>query len=80
MAFNVNDFTSDMSSLGGGLARANMFRVSITNPTGFRTFDNWTVTIINDEEYAHRLWIQNWMYSIAGMPDGTRAGIGKSSL
>ena len=126
MAFNVNDFTSDMSSLGGGLARANMFRVSITNPTGlgdsrnagsssaggstdllikgaqipgstlaplpvqyggrsikltgFRTFDNWTVTIINDEEYAHRLWIQNWMYSIAGMPDGTRGGIEKSSL
>ena len=44
--------------------------------TGFRTFDNWTVTIINDEDYRHRKWIEAWMYNLAGAADGSRGGIG----
>ena len=43
--------------------------------TGFRTFDNWTVTILNDEDFGHRTWIQNWMYAIAGSAQGDRSGI-----
>ena len=48
--------------------------------TGFRTFDNWTVTVLNDEDFSHRKWIQQWMYAIAGDPDGERSKIKRGSL
>ena len=40
--------------------------------TGFRTYDNWTTTIINDEDFAIRNDIQDWMYRLAGDADGSR--------
>ena len=48
--------------------------------TGFRTFDNWTVTVLNDEDFSHRKWIQQWMYAIAGDPDGERSKIERGTL
>ena len=51
----------------------------ITKLTGFRTFDNWTVTILNDESFAHRKWIQDWMYNIAGATSGDRSAIRKGT-
>ena len=43
--------------------------------TGFRTFDNWTVTILNDEDFRHRRWVESWMYELAGLPAGDRSKI-----
>ena len=40
---------------------------------GFRTYDNWTTTILNDEGFAIRNDIQNWMYRLSGGADGTRS-------
>ena len=40
---------------------------------GFRTYANWTTTIINDEEFAIRNKIQNWMRRISGALDGKRS-------
>jgi len=40
--------------------------------TGFRTYENWTTTIINDEDFAIRNRIQNWMRRISGRLDGGR--------
>ena len=51
----------------------------ITKLTGFRTFDNWTVTILNDENFAHRDWVQRWMLNIAGETSGDRSKIRRES-
>ena len=40
--------------------------------TGFRTFDNWTVTVLNDEDFSIRFKMMEWMRSISGQLDGTR--------
>jgi len=40
--------------------------------TGFRTFDPWTTTIINDEDFSARNKIMEWMRQISGKLDGTR--------
>ena len=47
---------------------------------GFRTFDVWNVTVINDEDMAARSQIINWMRRISGKLDGSRGGLfgGKS--
>ena len=42
---------------------------------GFRTFDNWTVTVLNDEDFVIRGQIKQWMQQLAGAMDGTRAQI-----
>ena len=39
---------------------------------GFRTFDNWTVTVLNDEDFAIRGKMMDWMRIISGKLDGTR--------
>ena len=39
---------------------------------GFRTYDIWTVTIINDEDFTARNRMMHWMRSIAGHLDGNR--------
>ncbi len=39
--------------------------------TGFRTYDNWTTTIINDENFTIRNNIMNWMYRLSGEADGS---------
>ena len=40
---------------------------------GFRTFDNWTVTVLNDETFGQRNKIMQWMRSISGRLDGDRS-------
>ena len=39
---------------------------------GFRTYDNWTVTVINDEDFGIRNKMSDWMRSMAGKFEGTR--------
>ena len=41
---------------------------------GFRTFDNWTTTILNDENFAIRNKVSQWMREISGKMDGSRTG------
>lgn len=48
--------------------------------TGFRTYDTWTTTIINDEDFGIREKIMNWMYRLSGTADGVRDSVfGRSS-
>ena len=39
---------------------------------GFRTYDNWTVTVINDENFFARNRMMQWMRNMAGQFDGER--------
>ena len=39
---------------------------------GFRTFDVWTTTVINDENFEARNKITEWMRRMVGHLDGTR--------
>ena len=41
--------------------------------SGFRTYDNWTTTILNDENFSIRNKIMNWMYRLSGAADGERS-------
>ena len=48
---------------------------------GFRTYDNWTVTVINDESFSIRNRMMNWMRNLSGQFDGERnAGYGDPLL
>ena len=40
---------------------------------GFRTFDVWNVTVLNDEDMAARSQIIDWMRSVAGELQGNRS-------
>ena len=40
---------------------------------GFRTFDVWTVTVINEEAFTVRAHIKQWMEKLAGKMDGERS-------
>ena len=40
---------------------------------GFRTFDTWTVTVLNDEDMAARLQLIKWMQRLAGTLQGQRS-------
>ena len=46
---------------------------------GFRTFDPWVVTIINDEDFWIRDKIKAWMQLLSGGMDGTRSVTSVSS-
>ena len=39
---------------------------------GFRTYDNWSVTVFNDEDFAIRNKMMEWMRYLAGKLDGER--------
>lgn len=39
---------------------------------GFRTYDTWTVTVMNDESFSIRNKILTWMRYLAGEMDGER--------
>ena len=41
---------------------------------GFRTFDNWTTTVINDDNMEVRQKIMQWMRVMSGQFDGKRTG------
>ncbi len=48
---------------------------------GFRTYDNWTVTVINDENFTTRNRMMQWMRAISGRLEGKRdAGYGDPLL
>jgi hypothetical protein len=48
---------------------------------GFRTYDNWTVTVINDESFSARNKMMQWMRAMAGTFEGERnAGYGDPLL
>jgi hypothetical protein len=49
------------------------FRGRIFKVAGDRTFDTWTITIINDEDFAIRKGMENWMRVIAQYADGSGA-------
>ncbi len=60
----ISDFKSKLT---GGGARANLFEVI----AGDRTFDSWTVTVINDTDFAIRSAFENWMNTINKLSDNT---------
>ena len=39
---------------------------------GFRTYDNWTVTVINDESFSIRNKMMQWMRIMGGKFEGER--------
>ena len=41
------------------------FRGRILKVAGDRTFDTWTVTVINDEDFNHRRAFEAWMQNVA---------------
>jgi hypothetical protein len=45
------------------------FRGRILKVAGDRTFDTWTVTVINDENFNHRRAFEAWMQNIAQYGD-----------
>jgi hypothetical protein len=40
---------------------------------GFRTYDVWNVTVINDEDFQARSKMMHWMRKISGTLDGSRS-------
>ena len=45
------------------------FRGRVLKVAGDRTFDVWTVTIINDENFSHRRAFEAWMQNVAQYSD-----------
>jgi hypothetical protein len=41
---------------------------------GFRTYDTWNVTVINDESFSIRNKMMEWMRALSGKMDGERTG------
>jgi hypothetical protein len=50
------------------------FRGRIMKVAGDRTFDTWTVTVINDVDFALRTSFQNWMQKINQYADSSGEG------
>ena len=47
------------------------FRGRVLKIAGDRTFDTWTVTVINDTDFAIRSAFENWMNTINRLSDNT---------
>jgi hypothetical protein len=47
------------------------FRGRIFKVAGDRTFDTWTITVINDQDFTIRSAFETWMQSIAQYGDGS---------
>jgi hypothetical protein len=45
------------------------FRGRILKVAGDRTFDSWTITVINDENFSHRRAFESWMQNIGQYSD-----------
>jgi len=45
------------------------FRGRVLKVAGDRTFDTWTVTVINDENFSHRRSFESWMQNVAQYSD-----------
>lgn len=46
------------------------FRGRTLKVAGDRSFDSWTITVINDTDFAIRSAFENWMNKINGVTDG----------
>ena len=62
-AFPANNIAALPVNYGGRAYKLN----------GFRTFDNWTTTVINDDNMEVRQKIMQWMRTMSGGFDGTRS-------
>ena len=49
------------------------FRGRILKVAGDRTFDTWTITVINDENFRIRTKFEQWMNGISKLSDGSGA-------
>ena len=49
------------------------FRGRILKVAGDRTFDTWTITVINDENFRIRSKFEQWMNGISKLSDGSGA-------
>jgi hypothetical protein len=49
------------------------FRGRIFKVAGDRTFDTWTITVINDEDFKIRNAMERWMQFIGQFADGSGA-------
>jgi len=49
------------------------FRGRIFKVAGDRTFDTWTITVINDEDFKIRNALENWMNGISKLDNATGA-------
>ena len=49
------------------------FRGRIFKVAGDRTFDTWTITVINDQDFAIRTAMEQWMQFIGQYADGSGA-------
>lgn len=47
------------------------FRGRTFKVAGDRTFDTWTVTVINDDDYQIRRVMEDWVQAVAQMQDGS---------
>jgi hypothetical protein len=47
------------------------FRGRIFKVAGDRTFDTWTITVINDQDFEIRTAMESWMQSIGQYSDGS---------
>jgi len=47
------------------------FRGRVLKVAGDRTFDSWTITVINDTDFAIRSAFENWMNKINRLSDNT---------
>jgi hypothetical protein len=47
------------------------FRGRIFKVAGDRTFDTWTITVINDQDFAIRTTMESWMQSIGQYADAS---------
>ena len=85
-SIDINGPTTDLSFSGSSniLVKAAAIPASNISPLtvnhmgrayktpGFRTFDTWTVTVMNDEDMTARGQIIKWMRNLAGTLQGNR--------
>ena len=88
-SIDINGPTTDLSFSGSSniLVKAAAIPASNLSPLtvnhmgrayktpGFRTFDTWTVTVMNDEDMAARGQIIKWMQKIGGALRGSRSDL-----
>ena len=75
-----NVYTMDEPILvkAGGIPTSNIAPLTVNyggrayKLQGFRTFDVWTVTVLQDEDFSHRNNIMMWMRKMVGGMDGGR--------
>ena len=70
----LRTITGFKSKLAGGGTRPNLFEVEIAFPNETaidRSFDTWTITVLNDVDFSIRSAFEKWMNLINKMEDNT---------